>query len=154
LLRSLQIGKAALEEHLAVLKGEKIKEEGDQQEKMEDEEKENKNDEKVNKEKEAKSVERPKALQSKKPERVVRAIARLEKRIQATENKLKPQDSKVSPLRKLEYSDPRITVAWCKKQEVPFDKFFHKSLLEKIPWAIEAPPSWRFTEKSTNPFKN
>ncbi|KAN0040528.1 hypothetical protein ACTA71_008865 [Dictyostelium dimigraforme] len=36
---------------------------------------------------------------------------------------------------KINYLDPRITVAWCKKNKVPIDKIFTKSLRDKFPWS-------------------
>lgn len=33
---------------------------------------------------------------------------------------------------KTNYNDPRITVVWCKKFEVPIEKIFTKVLLEKF----------------------
>lgn len=38
---------------------------------------------------------------------------------------------------KLNYLDPRITVAWCKKHSVPIEKIFSKTLREKFRWAID-----------------
>ena len=32
---------------------------------------------------------------------------------------------------KINYMDPRITVAWCKRNEVPIEKVFNKSLMGK-----------------------
>ena len=41
--------------------------------------------------------------------------------------------------------DPRITVAWAKKYEVPLEKLFTKALREKFPWAeAEADEDWVF----------
>ncbi|KAG0590927.1 hypothetical protein KC19_1G136400 [Ceratodon purpureus] len=45
---------------------------------------------------------------------------------------------------KINYMDPRITVAWCKRHEVPIEKIFNKSLLSKFAWAMEVDPSFRF----------
>lgn len=45
---------------------------------------------------------------------------------------------------KINYMDPRITVAWCKRHEVPIEKIFNKSLLSKFSWAMEVEPSFRF----------
>jgi DNA topoisomerase I len=43
------------------------------------------------------------------------------------------------------YLDPRITVAWCKKFELPLSKVFNKSLITKFKWAIdEVDTDWRF----------
>lgn len=38
---------------------------------------------------------------------------------------------------KLNYLDPRITVAWCKKHEVPLEKVYNKTQREKFAWAID-----------------
>ncbi|KAK1937278.1 DNA topoisomerase [Babesia divergens] len=39
---------------------------------------------------------------------------------------------------KINYMDPRITVAFCKRYEVPIEKVFNKSLRVKFPWAMYA----------------
>jgi len=38
---------------------------------------------------------------------------------------------------KLNYLDPRISVAWCKKHEVPIEKVYNKTQREKFAWAID-----------------
>lgn len=38
---------------------------------------------------------------------------------------------------KLNYLDPRISVAWCKKHEVPIEKVYNKTQREKFRWAID-----------------
>ncbi|XP_061773970.1 DNA topoisomerase I, mitochondrial isoform X3 [Nerophis ophidion] len=38
---------------------------------------------------------------------------------------------------KLNYLDPRITVAWCKKKGIPIEKIYNKSQRDKFAWAIE-----------------
>ncbi|XP_056622350.1 DNA topoisomerase I, mitochondrial isoform X1 [Triplophysa dalaica] len=38
---------------------------------------------------------------------------------------------------KLNYLDPRISVAWCKNIEVPLDKIYNKTLRDKFAWAID-----------------
>ena len=45
---------------------------------------------------------------------------------------------------KINYLDPRITVAWCKQHEVPIEKIFNKSLLSKFHWSMEIEPDFRF----------
>ncbi|GMN48571.1 hypothetical protein TIFTF001_017751 [Ficus carica] len=45
---------------------------------------------------------------------------------------------------KINYLDPRITVAWCKRHEVPIEKIFNKSLLSKFAWAMDVEPDFRF----------
>ncbi|XP_053175969.1 DNA topoisomerase I, mitochondrial [Scomber japonicus] len=38
---------------------------------------------------------------------------------------------------KLNYLDPRISVAWCKNMEVPVEKIYNKSQRDKFAWAID-----------------
>ena len=45
---------------------------------------------------------------------------------------------------KINYMDPRITVAWCKRVEVPIDKVFARTLRDKFNWAMAVPPQWKF----------
>jgi len=45
---------------------------------------------------------------------------------------------------KINYLDPRITAAWCKKHDVPIEKIFSKTLLTKFPWAMEVESDWKF----------
>jgi len=46
---------------------------------------------------------------------------------------------------KLNYLDPRISVAWCKKHDVPIEKIYNKTQREKFQWAIDmAGPDFRF----------
>jgi DNA topoisomerase-1 len=45
---------------------------------------------------------------------------------------------------KLNYMDPRITVGWCKKYEVPIEKVFSKSIRDKFPWAMYTSPDYKF----------
>ncbi len=48
---------------------------------------------------------------------------------------------------KINYMDPRISVAWCKRCEVPIERIFAKTLRDKFVWACGVPPSWRFEGK-------
>lgn len=45
---------------------------------------------------------------------------------------------------KINYMDPRISVAWCKRCEVPIDKIFSRTLRDKFNWAMAVPPGWLF----------
>ena len=38
---------------------------------------------------------------------------------------------------KLNYLDPRISVAWCRKWDVPVEKIYNKTQREKFAWAID-----------------
>lgn len=48
---------------------------------------------------------------------------------------------------KLNYMDPRITVAWCKRNEVPVEKVFSKTMRDKFNWAMAVSPAWQFNEE-------
>jgi DNA topoisomerase-1 len=45
---------------------------------------------------------------------------------------------------KTNYNDPRISVAWCKKWEVPIEKVFSKTLRSKFVWAMYEEPDFDF----------
>eukprot|EP01038_Epipyxis_sp_PR26KG_P006716 gene6716-9209_t len=45
---------------------------------------------------------------------------------------------------KINYMDPRISVAWCKRCEIPIDKVFAKTLRDKFNWAMAVTPEWKF----------
>jgi DNA topoisomerase-1 len=45
---------------------------------------------------------------------------------------------------KINYIDPRITVSFMKKHEIPIDKIFNKSLQEKFKWAFEVDKEFIF----------
>jgi DNA topoisomerase-1 len=45
---------------------------------------------------------------------------------------------------KINYNDPRITVAWCKANEVSIEKIFTTILLDKFVWAMNVKSDWRF----------
>jgi len=48
---------------------------------------------------------------------------------------------------KINYLDPRISFAWCKKYGVPETKVFTKTLIQKFPWAMDVAAEWRFLKK-------
>ncbi|KAJ9562919.1 hypothetical protein OSB04_008079 [Centaurea solstitialis] len=80
----------------------------------------------------------PEALHKK----IVQTNAKIEKMERDKETK---EDLKTVALgtSKINYLDPRITVAWCKRREVPIEKVFNKSLLAKFAWAMDVDPSFR-----------
>ena len=75
------------------------------------------------------------------------SIIKIEESIKKEEFKLsKKEENKSIALgtSKINYNDPRITVAWCKRNEVPIEKVFTKSLRTKFPWAMFGEPDWKF----------
>ncbi|GAB2265075.1 hypothetical protein Dimus_000142 [Dionaea muscipula] len=81
----------------------------------------------------------PEALEKK----VSQTKAKIEKMVREMESK---EDMKQIALgtSKLNYCDPRITVAWCKRNEVPIEKVFAKTMQAKFAWAMDVDPSFRF----------
>ena len=45
---------------------------------------------------------------------------------------------------KINYLDPRITISWCKRHEVPPPTVFTKALIEKFHWAMDCEMDFRF----------
>ncbi|CAA0814312.1 DNA topoisomerase 1 [Striga hermonthica] len=81
------------------------------------------------------------------PEALERKIAQCKVKIGKMEVDMKvKEDMKTVALgtSKINYNDPRITVAWCKRHEVPIEKIFTKSLLAKFVWAMDVDPDFRF----------
>jgi DNA topoisomerase-1 len=63
------------------------------------------------------------------------------------ENKAKLEEAEYNistSTSKVNYLDPRITVAWCKKGDVPIEKIYNKTQLAKFVWAMETESSWEF----------
>ena len=75
-------------------------------------------------------------IAEKKKQAVKRLLEQLEKlEIQRTDK----DENKTIALgtSKLNYLDPRISVAWCKKYDVPIEKVYNKTQREKFMWAID-----------------
>ncbi|KAK4781512.1 hypothetical protein SAY86_015614 [Trapa natans] len=80
-------------------------------------------------------------------ESIQKKITQIEAKIDKMErDKNTKEDLKTVALgtSKINYLDPRITVAWCKRHEVPIEKMFNKSLLAKFSWAMDVEPDFRF----------
>ncbi|KAJ7522510.1 hypothetical protein O6H91_18G015200 [Diphasiastrum complanatum] len=81
------------------------------------------------------------------PESLERKIFQANQKLEKMKLELKIKDDlKTVALgtSKINYMDPRITVAWCKCQEVPIEKIFNKSLLAKFSWAMDVEPEFHF----------
>lgn len=81
-------------------------------------------------------------------EKLKAQVDKLDERIKNTSLQLKDKEenSAVSlDTSKMNYIDPRLTVMFAKKYEVPIEKLFTKTLREKFAWAIEsADADWKF----------
>lgn len=82
-----------------------------------------------------------------KSDKSSKLVEQKEKKLQRLNEQLKKlqlqetdrEENKVIALgtSKLNYLDPRITVAWCKKHQVPIEKIFNKTHRDKFAWAID-----------------
>merc|ERR1712216_132103 len=48
---------------------------------------------------------------------------------------------------KINYLDPRITIAWCKRHEVPPNVVFTKALIDKFHWAMDCEMEFSFVQE-------
>ncbi|KAJ6819582.1 DNA topoisomerase 1 beta-like [Iris pallida] len=81
------------------------------------------------------------------PEVIEKKLSQVDAKIDKMEiDKKVKEDLKTVALgtSKINYLDPRISVAWCKRHEVPIEKIFNKSLLAKFAWAMDVDPDYRF----------
>ncbi|KAI9502964.1 putative DNA topoisomerase [Coemansia spiralis] len=80
-------------------------------------------------------------------DKVLEKIDKLAERIKNIEvDKIEKDENKTTALStsKLNYIDPRISIVWCKKYNVPIERIFNKTLREKFTWALEADKDWVF----------
>jgi len=81
------------------------------------------------------------------PEKIQNHLAKLEERIAKWNTKKTEKDElkQVSlTTSKINYIDPRISVAWAKKAGVSVEKIFSKSLRQKFPWAMDVASTFTF----------
>ena len=85
-----------------------------------------------------------------KQDQVIKRIQNWSEKIKKMELNIKHKDDNKEVslgTSKLNYMDPRISVAWCKRNEVPIEKIFSKTLRNKFNWAMAVPPDWQFNAK-------
>lgn len=78
-------------------------------------------------------------------EKLLASIAKIDQRITATKIQAtdKEENKEIAlTTSKTNYIDPRISFAWCKKYDVPVEKVFNKTLLEKFRWASNVDANW------------
>ncbi|KAL6216197.1 hypothetical protein ACLB2K_009423 [Fragaria x ananassa] len=81
------------------------------------------------------------------PEALEKKMAQTTKNIETIERKIADKEDKknvATETSKTNYLDPRITVAWCKRHEVPIQKMYSKIQLKKFAWAMDVDPNFRF----------
>eukprot|EP01135_Chromosphaera_perkinsii_P005523 Nk52_evm72s352 gene=Nk52_evmTU72s352 len=99
--------------------------------------------------KKAKAEEKanPTAKGAKQLTSLAKKVKRLKERVEKDEIKKTDKDeNKTIALgtSKLNYLDPRISVAWAKRHNVPIEKVYNKTQREKFAWAMNAPPDFEF----------
>jgi DNA topoisomerase I len=75
------------------------------------------------------------------------AIAKAKKSLATEEYKVfeKKENKNIAlSTSKINYMDPRISITWCKNNEVPIEKVFEKTLRMKFAWAMSVEPTWKF----------
>jgi DNA topoisomerase-1 len=78
-------------------------------------------------------------------EKALTQIAKIDERISATRIQATDrEENKEIALgtSKMNYIDPRITIVWCKNNDVPLEKVFSKTLIDKFRWAQNTPLDW------------
>merc|ERR1719296_293807 len=83
-------------------------------------------------------------------DQVIKRIQMWTEKIKKMEMKIKHKDDNKEVslgTSKLNYMDPRISVAFCKRNEVPIEKIFSKTMRDKFNWAMAVPPDWQFNEE-------
>lgn len=83
--------------------------------------------------------------QKKKEAKTDAAKKRVQKSITLNKSKLEEAKHNISTsTSKVNYLDPRISVAWAKECELPIEKIYNKTQLQKFIWAMETPSDWKF----------
>ena len=99
-------------------------------------------------EKEFKAIKKAKTGGKAEVEKKKKAVERLKEQLNKLETQqIDKDENKTIALgtSKLNYLDPRISIAWCKKFDVPIEKVYNKTQREKFRWAIEmAGPDYVF----------
>jgi DNA topoisomerase-1 len=63
--------------------------------------------------------------------------------VQELQHKMKDDNKSVAlGTSKINYIDPRISVAFCKRYEVPIERIFATTLRDKFPWAMSVPSTF------------
>jgi len=126
----------------AVKKGKPIPEPKYIKKEVKEEEEEEEEEGKYGEKKKKKERKLPTSVDS-----IKKAIEKIRVRIEAKKTELTAKDElKTIALgtSKINYLDPRITAAWCKKEGVPIEKIFSKSLRDKFPWAMDVDADWEY----------
>ena len=76
-----------------------------------------------------------------------RKILGIKQRIEKKTNEIEQKEGNKNvslTTSRINYMDPRITIAWCKKVGLHVGKIFSASVIVKFPWAMDVNPDYRF----------
>jgi len=74
-------------------------------------------------------------------------LTRKKTAILSQKTKLKTAEENVAlNTSKQNYVDPRVTVAWGKKHDMPISKLMNATMRDKFIWAMETPSAWQFAK--------
>lgn len=102
---------------------------------------------KKNLEREKEQLNENKSANKEKIKKINNSIEKIKNKIIETNNKkdLKMELKNLSlSTSKTNYIDPRITIAFFKKHNLPLEKIFTQTLRDKFFWAMDVPESWKF----------
>lgn len=88
-------------------------------------------------------VKKLKKASKKNPDKIKAAEDKVKKLKAKKELKLELKNISLGTS-KINYIDPRITIAFMKKYNVPIDKIFSKTLQDKFKWALDTDPDYQF----------
>jgi DNA topoisomerase-1 len=74
-------------------------------------------------------------------------LAQFEKKLDTMRHKTGEQEKNMTVAlgtSKINYMDPRISVAWCKRNEMPIEKIYSATQREKFPWAMSVDHTFQF----------
>lgn len=92
-----------------------------------------------------KLTEAKKALADIKKKGTPKQKENAKKKVDVLEGKLEEAEENISTsTSKVNYLDPRITISWCKENEMPVEKIYNKMQLRKFNWAMETADDWKF----------
>jgi len=84
--------------------------------------------------------ESPRKRIPKDKEKLKKKIATVNERLHKWEiKKIEKEENKAfsTTTSKMNYLDPRITVAWCKRVDIDISRIFSKTIRQKFPWAMD-----------------
>jgi DNA topoisomerase-1 len=79
--------------------------------------------------------------------KIGKKVDKLKQSLEKEETQVKmKEDNKTVALgtSKINYMDPRISVAFCKRASLPVEKVFTGAMRTKFPWAMYSTSTWQF----------